>query len=211
MDGELASPRYPGLGRQVGQVTEGLQVLGPAVGIAAVIHGIDPNEDVPGPHHLGPGHGVGEEDGIAARHIGDRDLSRRRPALLADRRVLGDGNVLGQSGAANLIEPHLQDQMPLGPIERRVVAGPLELDGLTLAIGKAQTITSIPLLPGHGQDGGRIKAAAQQDHGLGPLFIVHHSVIPSRLNGSGSPRPAGGPRSLAPGSLACCRYSGSGR
>ena len=61
------------LGGQVGHALEGLDVLGPAVGVAAVVERVDADEDVAGLQRLGPGQGEREEDRVAGGHVGDRD------------------------------------------------------------------------------------------------------------------------------------------
>ena len=66
-----------GLGREVRHLLERLDVLGPAVGVAAVVEGVDADEDVVCFEHLGPGERDREEDGVARGHVGDRECPRR--------------------------------------------------------------------------------------------------------------------------------------
>ena len=62
-----------GLGGEVRHPLEGVDVLGAAVGIAAVVERVDADEDVARAEHLGPREREREEDRVARRHVGDRD------------------------------------------------------------------------------------------------------------------------------------------
>jgi len=81
------------LGGQVGHALVGRDVLGPTIGIAGVVEGIDTDEDAARLQHLRPGQGKGQEDGIARRDIGDRDtcLCPIRTPILRHRQVTGEG------------------------------------------------------------------------------------------------------------------------
>jgi hypothetical protein len=63
----------PGPGGQPGHFCKGLKLCRPAVRVAAIIQGIDPYENIICPNYFSPCHGVGQENGIAPRHIGRWD------------------------------------------------------------------------------------------------------------------------------------------
>lgn len=69
MDGDGQAPFDGSLGRQIGHGLKGLDVFGAAIGIAAVVDGIDANEQVARIESFGPGQRKREEDGISRRHI----------------------------------------------------------------------------------------------------------------------------------------------
>jgi hypothetical protein len=46
MDVELAHPFDSDLGREVGQLLERFEILGPAVGIARIVDAVDADEDI---------------------------------------------------------------------------------------------------------------------------------------------------------------------
>src|SRR6187431_239910 len=78
-------PLDAGAGGEVRHPLEGLDVLRPAVRVAAVVQGICADEDVGRLQYFGPAHGEGEEDGVPGG-----DVRRRDPvADTIERRVLG--------------------------------------------------------------------------------------------------------------------------
>ena len=78
-------PSTPALGRQVRHAFVGLDELRAAVRIARVIQRVHADEDVRAFQHLGPGQREREENGVARRHIGDRNAVRHlvRPSALS--------------------------------------------------------------------------------------------------------------------------------
>ena len=71
-------PFDAGLGRQRREPLERAEVLGAAVRIAGVVERVDADDDGLGAEHFRPGHRQRQEDGVARRHIGRRDVAARR-------------------------------------------------------------------------------------------------------------------------------------
>jgi hypothetical protein len=61
---------------EVGCLLESSDKFGPAVGIAAVIGGIDADKDIEYSQYLGPGKGIAQEYSIACRDLSYRDSGR---------------------------------------------------------------------------------------------------------------------------------------
>ena len=64
-----------GPGRQIGHSLEGLDISWTAIRIAGVINCIDTDEYIICTQHLGIGQRQGKHDGIAGRHVGDRNAA----------------------------------------------------------------------------------------------------------------------------------------
>jgi len=158
-------------GGQVRHPPVGLEVLGTAIWIAAVIEAVHADEDVARAQRLRPREREGEEDGVPRRHVGDRDLLRHR----LRRAVLGYGDVVGQGGAAEGAEVEGDDDVA-GDAERGGhAAGRLELGRVALAILEGEGEDVEPLGAREGERGRGIHAAAQQDDGSPALG---HGVRP---------------------------------
>ena len=99
MDAERL-PLDAGLGSDVGQFLELLDERRSTIRIARVVHRVRADEDVAGPAHLRQTQGEAQEDGVAGRHVGDRNAI---PSHLAIRRRirLGDVDVRGQRRATD--------------------------------------------------------------------------------------------------------------
>ena len=152
-----------GPGGEVRHPRVGLEVLGPAIGIAAVVERVGAEEDVAGAEGLGPGQREREEDGVAGGDVGGRDAL----ADLGQRRVLGHRHVGGErrapEGAEVEVDHHVPpDAEPLGHAPRG-----LELDRVPLAVAHAQRVDVEPVAPRDGGGRGRVHPAAQQDDGFG--------------------------------------------
>src|SRR5207249_12337368 len=111
---------------------EGLEVFGPAVGIAAVIHRIGPNEDISRASDLGQPQGEGEKDGIPSRYVGGWNPV---PDLIGGR-VLWHREFAGEGGAAKCPQVEVQDHMPANPEAFGNAASGLQLDRVPLPIPK---------------------------------------------------------------------------
>ena len=158
MNPEPLAALHPGRGRQVGHALVGGDVLGPAVGIAGVVEGVDTDEDVARGQDLGPGECEGQEDGVAGRHIGDGDALLAQCLRVA---ALGHGDIGGEGGAAEAAQVDIQDDM-LGHSQRlRHPLGGLQFNGVPLAIAKGQGIGRETLGLGDGKHGRGIQTAAQ--------------------------------------------------
>ena len=121
-------------GGQVGHLLKGPDVLRAAVGISAVIEGIDTDKDMPGPRAFPPQASAYEKkNGISRRHIRYRD-ARRHVGRLARL-----GNVdarIGQGRAADLLQIDIDNHMP-GRFQRsRHPFGGIEFLRMTLAVKK---------------------------------------------------------------------------
>ena len=114
------------LGREVGQLLERGDELGPAIGIARIIERVDADEQVARAGRLGPGQREAEEDRVARRHVGDRDARARTPSF-------GTVDVAGQRRAAERAQVERQDDVPVGELGRDR-SRRLELDPVALAV-----------------------------------------------------------------------------
>ncbi len=153
MNSEFQSAFDAGLGRQVGQALEGLDVFGAAIGISAVIDGIDAHEDVGRPDGLGKGQGQGEQHRVPRRDVGHRDAFRHG----VGRPVLGHVQRVGQGAAAQLRQIDVEDHVPadidrLGHAPRR-----LKLEVVPLAVVHRKRVEIVAFLPGDGGGGRRVE------------------------------------------------------
>ena len=74
---------HAGLGGEVGEPLEGRDEFRPAIRIAGIVDRVDAAEDVGGAEHFGPAQRHRQHDGVARRHVGDRNAGGRR--MLSDR------------------------------------------------------------------------------------------------------------------------------
>jgi len=88
---------YGRLRGQVGHGLESLDELGPAVRVAAVVKGVDTDEDVAGPKGLGPGQGEGQEYRVRAGTY----VTGMPGPISSARSWWGNGQVAGEGGAPN--------------------------------------------------------------------------------------------------------------
>jgi hypothetical protein len=101
-----ALPFDPGLGGEVGEPLERGDELGPAIGIARIIERIDADEQVARAARLGKAEREAEEDGVARRHVGDRNALAHA--------FLGHGDVGGQRRAAEGAQVERKHDVPVG-------------------------------------------------------------------------------------------------
>lgn len=59
------------LGRKIGHLLKGPDVFRPAIGVAAVVHSVHPNVDIPRTRDLGQRECVGKKDRVARGDVGD--------------------------------------------------------------------------------------------------------------------------------------------
>ena len=153
-------PSTPGLGGQVGQSLEGGDVLRPAIGISAVVDGVDAEENVGRADHFGIGQRQRQQDRIPRGDVGDGDSVGHLPGVA----VLGhlDGGGQGAAAEASKIDGRLDvaadAQGPGHP------AGRLQLETVPLAVIDRKRIEGKPLSPRDGGRGGRIEPPGKQDH-----------------------------------------------
>ena len=74
------SPSTPARRRQRRQLLERRDELRAAVGIAGVVERVDADDDVVRAEHFGPAERQRQEDRVARRHVGRRDVVRHRSA-----------------------------------------------------------------------------------------------------------------------------------
>ncbi len=158
--GQLLRALDAGLGGQVRHAREGLDVLRPAIGIAAVVERVDAHEDVTGAQRLGIGQRERQEDRVARRHVRDRNAG----AHLAVGAALRHLDVGRQRRAAEHAQIDLRDHVArhsggLGDLARRI-----QLGHVPLPVREAQRIRNEALAPGDGQHRRRIQPATQQDN-----------------------------------------------
>ena len=87
-DGEFPMALDTGGRGEVGHRLEGGYKLGSAVGVSAVVDGIDADENIVRADHLGVPERDRQKDRVSRRHIGDRN------ARVVD--ILRDGDIVGQ-------------------------------------------------------------------------------------------------------------------
>ncbi len=66
-------PFNASLGRKIGELLEICDEVGPTVGIAGIIEGVDSDEDVVGAARFGEPQREAEKDRVSSRHVSDRD------------------------------------------------------------------------------------------------------------------------------------------
>jgi len=147
-----------GCGGEVGCLLEGGDKFRPAVGIAAIIGGIDADKDIERAQNLGPGEGVAQEYRIAGRDVSCRDLGRVVQAGPVHGYVNG---LIGQGRAAECGQVDFDNTMfccpeRLGNLFRR-----LDFPFVSLAIGKSQGTALETVAACEGQSRGRIQASAK--------------------------------------------------
>lgn len=158
---EFRCPFDSGLGRQIGHRFVRLDVFRPAVRIAGVIKGVDADIDICRTQYLRPAEGKGEEDGVAGRHIGDRDFA---PDTLF--RYIDVGC---QRTAAHEAQIKIDDQMFRGADFLCILPGDRQFEAVSLAVGKADGIRDKAVSPGYRHTGGGIQPAAIQNY----RFTLH--------------------------------------
>ena len=128
-----------------------------AIGVAAVIDGVDADEDVARFEDLGPGEGVGEEDRVAGGDVGDRDIGGH----LFFVAVFGDVDGIGEGAAAELAEIDAEYAMLGGAELSGDGDGGLQFAAVTLAVVESEGVEGGEGLgTGDGEAGGAVEAAA---------------------------------------------------
>ena len=125
VDAEAARALDARLGGEIGQPLEGLDELGPAIGIAGLVERVHADEDVLGAQRLGPGERVAEKDGVARGHVGDRNAGA--DGLVAP--ALGHRDVVGQRRAADGAEIEPQREVRDGAERGRDLLAPIPARG----------------------------------------------------------------------------------
>src|SRR5262249_14167088 len=107
MDCEPLASFNPGFGCQVCHALVCLDVLRAAIGVAAVVEGVDADKYMACFQYFGPGQGKGEKDGVAGGNI------RNRNALshLLQGAAFWHVNITGQRGAAKEPQVNLGNDM----------------------------------------------------------------------------------------------------
>ncbi|MNT25580.1 hypothetical protein D3C72_1611040 [compost metagenome] len=149
---------HAGLGGEVGERLVGGHVLGAAVRIAGVVHGVGAEEQVAAADRLGPAQGQRQHDRVAGRHVGNRNAA----GGAVGRHVEG---VVGQRGAAEAAQVEVDDLVALRAQRRRHQLRGLQLGRMPLAVAHGQRVGFKPGGVGHGEDGGGVKSARKQDDG----------------------------------------------
>ena len=93
-------PSTPALVARLANWAKAAIYSGPAVGIAAVVDGVDAEENVGRANHLGKGQGQAEEHGVPRGHVGHGDAVGH----LAGVAVLGHFDVGRQGAAAEAVQ-----------------------------------------------------------------------------------------------------------
>jgi hypothetical protein len=160
-----------GAGGEVGELLEGGDELGAAVGVAGVVEGVDAEPDLARAEGLGPAERVGEEQGVAGGDVGAGDRAPRRGRRPAGRRARCRAPARSRwRPAADVGE--VDDLVGAGAEAAGLAAGALELDLVALAVAEAQRVGLAVLGGGEREDGGRVEAAAEEDDGAGAFGHV---------------------------------------
>ena len=170
VDGIAAPALDRGGGGEVGHGFKRGDIVGAAIGIAAVVGSIDADVDIPGPQHLGPGQCIAEEDRIPRGDIGDGDLGSHVGAVLGD----SDGGI-GQGRAAEGRQIHLDDAV-FGHTHRGgYPAGTGNLMRMPLAVAKGHGIGVKFIVFRDRQRGSRVQPPAEKNNRT--LFLSFHSYL----------------------------------
>ncbi|KAG1606523.1 hypothetical protein G6F45_013962 [Rhizopus arrhizus] len=110
-----------------------------------VVHGVDAADDGVGAEHFGPAQGQRQHDGVARRHVGDRD---------AGTAGLGHVDVVGQRRAADAAQVHVHGLVRDHALGLGHARGGIQFGGMARAIAHAQGMHGEALFLGHGDDGG---------------------------------------------------------
>ena len=151
-------------GRQVGHLLEGGDVFRPAIRVARIIDRIDPDEYVVAAQHLGPGQGQRQHDGVARRHVGDRNA--RLDAI--DRHI--DGAV-GQGRSTKLGQREVEHPVLDGAQRLDDPFGRLQLGTVALTVIERKTVTVKALATGNGEASGGIESTGKENDGW-----LHHGA-----------------------------------
>src|SRR6266545_3644631 len=174
---------HPGLGRKVGHLFEGTDVLRAAVRVAAVVKRVDPDKYVAGLERLRPSQRERQKDGVTGGHVGNRDPL----AHLAGTATLRHRHVRGQRRPAEHPQVGLGD-LVLGGAERLGhPASCFQLDLVSLPVSEAQGAGSESLGSGDRQCCCGVEAAAEQHYR--PRFLCHQAT--SKSSTTGPARPTG--------------------
>ena len=167
---------YPGLGRQVGKLTKGLEKLRPAVGVAAVVDRIDSQNQAAGTTTFCQSQRKRQEDSIASRHVcaGNTTGHCRIAAAFGDN--LG---VIHQRTPAKGCQIDWHDGVVNNAEAGGYLPGSVDFNPVPLTVVNGEGCQ--PLASGKGPGGGsrRIEAPGEQDNGGGFSEAVVHGTISS--------------------------------
>ena len=158
-------PLDPRLCGERREVPEGVEELGAAVRIAAVIDGVDADADRRRAAGLGEGQGEGEKDGVAGRDVGRGDLGRQGFVGA----VAGNGDRgIGQGAAAEgrQVDPE-HDMVSQAEVGGEGLCG-VELAAVALAVIDRQPDHRKAPRPGPGGHRRRIEPSREEDHHRSP-------------------------------------------
>jgi len=127
---DMLAAFHCGFGGQVGHCLERGKVLRPAVGVAAVIDGVDAYKDVVTIEHFRPGESEGQKDGVAGWDIGHRDTGAQILASL----VMRHSDIVCKRGTAENPQIEGDDNMRRGPERASHSAGSRYFDAVALPV-----------------------------------------------------------------------------
>ena len=162
MDAKLALVFNGGFGGQVGQMAEGLDEFGPAIRIAAVIEGIDADEDVEGIEGFGPAQSKSKENSVAGGYVGNGNL-----VLRWVEGIFGHTDIVGKGRMAYPAEIEGNGFVVGQGEEAGDVAGGIDFETVALAIIDGEAVAGIALRLGDGRRSVGVEPAAKQDDGIG--------------------------------------------
>jgi hypothetical protein len=113
--------------------------------------------------HFGHRGGEGKEDEVAGGDVGNGDVGGH----LGGGAALGDGDVIGEGGAAENAEIESESGVMEGTQGARDVFGGGEFVAMALAIVDGEGAACEAIAAGNGKSGGAVKAATEEDDGLG--------------------------------------------
>ena len=159
---KLSRPSTPALVARLAMRSKAAMYSGPAVGVAGVVERVDADEDVAGPSTRPRPGRSDEEDGVAGRDVGDGDAVRPCPSA---ERSLGTAMSAVRAEPPNGRRSMSATTCAGGAELARRPGGGLEFDRVPLAVAEGEGVGFVAFVPGDGQGGGGIEAAAEQDDG----------------------------------------------
>ncbi len=163
MDADAFASLDTRAGGQARCVFEGLDELGPAIGIAGIVDGVYPKKDVLCPQDFRPPKRATQKDRVARGHVGYRDSCLN----LFHEIMFGDGYIPGERRAAEGAKIQPKGDVPLRFHCGSDTGGGFQFHAMTLAVVEGEGVAGKPFPKCHGQACSGIEPTAQQADGCG--------------------------------------------
>src|SRR5216683_792563 len=164
---------------------EGRDVFGPAIGIAAVVEGIDADEDVLRGERLRPGERERKKNGVPRRYIRGRNVLTHLPW----RAILRHVDSGGKRRSAEAPEIEVDDFVTRDVKGARDASRRFDLEGMPLPIPKRHRVRREAFALRNRQRRRRIDAAAEQHDGF-PFTVMHDRKLSSAGTAAAADRSA---------------------